>query len=465
MKWKSMAIGRKVFLGYAMLLALTVICFFSVLGADEGRRHGVDAEHRMVAKGENHEFLFLGLVTVSAFLLAVFISRGINASLKEISDTMDETATRIDASSYEVSRAGQSLAAGVSQQAGVLDETASSVEETAELSKANAERAGEADRLIKTSSALIEDAEASMKMLTVSMDEIRKAGEETQKIVRAIDEIAFQTNLLALNAAVEAARAGEAGAGFAVVAEEVRNLAGRAGEAARRTAELIENTVKSVHHGSDLLDRTSGAFSQVGTNIMDARELMSEIVQASKEQTAGVTRVNQAIAELNQVIRQNSTDAERTAQVSDELGTQGEQMREVIGRLISLVTGKTEMSREELVSVRESLYDLVDHPILASPDPSAHREVLGHWLAANPKVEAVYTNRPDGTFIYSEPPAGIPNACIRPWWQKAIKGEEYVSPAYISAITQRPCCTISIPIPALHHGEVAGVLGIDVKVG
>ena len=110
-----------------------------------------------------------------------------------------------------------------------------------------------------------------MSDLTVSMGEISGASEETQKIVKTIDEIAFQTNLLALNAAVEAARAGEAGAGFAVVADEVRNLAMRAAEAAKNTANLIENTVKRVKDGSELVSRTNEAFTQVAENSTEGR--------------------------------------------------------------------------------------------------------------------------------------------------------------------------------------------------
>ena len=102
-----------------------------------------------------------------------------------------------------------------------------------------------------------------MDKLTTSMGEISKASEETSKIIKTIDEIAFQTNLLALNAAVEAARAGEAGAGFAVVADEVRNLAMRAAEAAKNTANLIEGTVKKVKDGSELVGQTEKEFREV----------------------------------------------------------------------------------------------------------------------------------------------------------------------------------------------------------
>lgn len=127
--------------------------------------------------------------------------------------------------------------------------------------------------------------------LTQSMDEISHASEETSKIIKTIDEIAFQTNLLALNAAVEAARAGEAGAGFAVVADEVRNLALRAAEAAKSTAELIDGTVKRVNTGTDLVSKTNAEFTKVAESAKKVGELVSEISAASREQAQGINKV------------------------------------------------------------------------------------------------------------------------------------------------------------------------------
>ena len=137
------------------------------------------------------------------------------------------------------------MAEGASEQAASLEETSSSLEEMSSVTNQNAAHAQEADVLMKESNRVVNQANDSMVELTVSMDEILKAGEETQKIIKTIDEIAFQTNLLALNAAVEAARAGEAGAGFAVVADEVRSLAIRAADAAKNTANLIEGTAEN----------------------------------------------------------------------------------------------------------------------------------------------------------------------------------------------------------------------------
>jgi methyl-accepting chemotaxis protein len=186
----------------------------------------------------------------------------------------------------------------------------------------------------------MKQADDSMTHLTQSMEEISRASEETSKIIKTIDEIAFQTNLLALNAAVEAARAGEAGAGFAVVADEVRNLAMRAAEAAKNTADLIEGTVQKVHEGSDLVAKTNEAFGEVSKSAAKVGELVSEIAAASNEQAEGIGQVNKAVAEMDKVVQQNAASAEESASASEEMNAQAVQMKSMVNELVALVGGK-----------------------------------------------------------------------------------------------------------------------------
>ena len=175
--------------------------------------------------------------------------------------------------------------------------------------KQNAGNASEANNLMKEASKVMNQADASMKDLTESMREITKASEDTSKIIKTIDEIAFQTNLLALNAAVEAARAGEAGAGFAVVADEVRNLAMRSAESAKNTAVMIENTVKKVKYGADLVSKTNAAFVDVSSRVNKVAGIMDEIAAASTDQAHGIEDVNRAVEEIDKLVQQNTTNA------------------------------------------------------------------------------------------------------------------------------------------------------------
>jgi methyl-accepting chemotaxis protein len=207
------------------------------------------------------------------------------------------------------------------------------------MTKQNADKAHEADKLMKDSSKVMGRANQSMNELNTSMAEISKASEETQKIIKTIDEVAFQTNLLALNAAVEAARAGEAGAGFAVVADEVRNLAMRAADAARNTAGLIEGTVKKIKDGSDIVTATDDAFSEVLESASRVGKLVGEIAAASNEQAQGIDQVNKAVAEMDQVTQQNAANAEESASASEEMNAQAEQMKGLVGDLMALVEG------------------------------------------------------------------------------------------------------------------------------
>ncbi len=236
-----------------------------------------------------------------------------------------------------MSGVSQSLAQGASEQAASLEETSSSLEEMSSMTRTNADNARQADALMGEAARVVEMAQNSMTQLAKSMQEVSRASEETAKIIKTIDEIAFQTNLLALNAAVEAARAGEAGAGFAVVADEVRALAMRAAEAAKNTATLIEGTVSKVKEGSELMGKTAEIFSQVTSSTGKVKELVAEIAAASVEQAQGVEQINKAVNEMNTVTQQTAANAEESASASEVLNAQAEEMRGYVVALSTLV--------------------------------------------------------------------------------------------------------------------------------
>jgi methyl-accepting chemotaxis protein len=192
---------------------------------EAGTQAAATARHLML--------LFSGSAMLLGILIAFFLTRSIVKPINRIIAGLNDGSEQISSASSQVSGASQQLAQGASEQAAALEETSSSLEEMASMTRQNADNANEANLLINDTGRVVEQANDSMTELTGSMKDISAASDETAKIIKTIDEIAFQTNLLALNAAVEAARAGEAGAGFAVVADEVRNLAMRAADAAK----------------------------------------------------------------------------------------------------------------------------------------------------------------------------------------------------------------------------------------
>ena len=271
------------------------------------------------------------------FLLTWLITRSITKPIKNVVVGLSDSASQVASAASQVANSGQSLAEGASQQAASLEETSSSMEEMSSMTKQNADNAQQADRLSKEAREIVDQANAAMQELTKSMSEITQAGEETGLIIKTIDEIAFQTNLLALNAAVEAARAGEAGAGFAVVADEVRNLAMRAAEAAKNTANLIEGTIVKTKHGSELVEKTNAAFSEVAASTSKVGELVGEIAAASSEQAKGIVEVNQAMGEMDKVTQLNAANAEESAAAGEELSAQSESMLGYVFDLASIV--------------------------------------------------------------------------------------------------------------------------------
>jgi methyl-accepting chemotaxis protein len=284
--------------------------------------------------------LLVGASFLAATVLAVlFFARSITLPVMRAVQELTSGAEQVASASTQVSSASQSLAEGASEQAASIEETSSSLEEMSSMTRQNADNATQANTLMREANKVAKEAGKAMSDLDGSMSEITTASEETQKIIKTIDEIAFQTNLLALNAAVEAARAGEAGAGFAVVADEVRNLALRAAEAAKNTAGLIENTVGKVGEGSELVTHTNRSFSDMVEKVARVGELVDEIAAASNEQAQGIDQVNKAVAEMDKVVQQNAANAEESASASEELNAQAEQMEGIVGDLVRVVGG------------------------------------------------------------------------------------------------------------------------------
>ena len=207
------------------------------------------------------------------------------------------------------------------------------------MTRKNAEHAGQANEMMRHTQEVMAKAGDTMHQLRAAMEAVANASDETAKIIKTIDEIAFQTNLLALNAAVEAARAGEAGAGFAVVADEVRNLAMRAAEAARNTANLIEGNRQHTQRGAQLVVTTDEAFAEVAEGAEKVATLVAEIASASTEQSHGVDQVAKAVTDMDQVTQRSAASAEESAASAQQLSGQADTLAGLVKRLQNLIYG------------------------------------------------------------------------------------------------------------------------------
>ncbi|MCE5340716.1 MAG: methyl-accepting chemotaxis protein [Planctomycetaceae bacterium] len=281
---------------------------------------------------------------VLGIILAYFITKSIVGPIGKIIAGLTDGAEQVASASGQVSSASQSLAEGATEQAAGLEETSSSLEEMSSMTKQNADNAQQANTLASETRKAANNGSEAMGRMSSAIRDIQKSSDETAKIIKVIDEIAFQTNLLALNAAVEAARAGEAGKGFAVVAEEVRNLAMRSAEAAKNTANMIEESVKNSKNGVDIANEVGKVLEEIVSSIGKTTDLVGEIAAASSEQAQGIDQVNTAVAQMDKVTQQNAANAEESASASEELSAQAEQMNQIVQELVNLVGGNNNKS-------------------------------------------------------------------------------------------------------------------------
>jgi methyl-accepting chemotaxis protein len=288
----------------------------------------------------NSIFIITALGICVGIFLMWRLAAGITKPLRRVIASITEGSNQVSSASAQVSETSQSLAEGASEMAASIEETPSSLEEISSMIRKSADNSKEADSLMAKAKQVVLNANEFMDQLRNSMTEISSASEQTSKIVKTIDEIAFQTNLLALNAAVEAARAGEAGAGFAVVADEVRSLAMRAAEAAKNTSELIDTTVQKVTSGTELSESTSKEFNRVSESSSKVAELVGEIAAAADEQANGIGQISTAVDEMNSVTQKNAAGAEESASVSQQMNGQAEVMRTLVTELVAMVGGR-----------------------------------------------------------------------------------------------------------------------------
>ncbi|MDD4155852.1 MAG: methyl-accepting chemotaxis protein [Candidatus Cloacimonetes bacterium] len=259
----------------------------------------------------------------------------INLAAQDLEESLiqvDMAVEQITAASNQISSGSQILAEATSEQASSLEEISSSLEEINSLTANNADNAKNGLNLSEQAVKAVDEGNIAMEKMNNAMASILQSSQETGKIIKTIDEIAFQTNLLALNAAVEAAHAGEAGKGFAVVAEEVKNLALRSADAAKNTNALIEEATKNSEMGSNIVEQVTKSFIEMKEQFTKVKSIVNEITASSEEQAHGVNQISSGVEEMNRVTQQNAANAEESASAAEELNSQAAELKNMVNQ-------------------------------------------------------------------------------------------------------------------------------------
>jgi methyl-accepting chemotaxis protein len=323
--------------------------------------------------------LMIELIIIAAILALVMylVKHTIVNALNKMVAAVNQGAGQVAAASNQLSASAGQLSQGSSEQAAAIEETSSSLQETASMLNQNNANTKQATQLSEQAKESANRGSSEMHEMMNSIQEIKKSSDQIAKIIKIIDDIAFQTNILALNAAIEAARAGEAGMGFAVVAEEVRNLAGRSAQAAKDTTAIIESNIELANQGVSIAGKVQGALNEITERTQKVNGLMAEIAAASQEQTQGVEQVNKALTQIGAVTQQNASGAEESAATSEELTAQAKGLWEIVLQMLELINGKNNTKKSSFQQELPSNIYHSNYKQLAGQAQSAHLQLPG----------------------------------------------------------------------------------------
>jgi methyl-accepting chemotaxis protein len=312
-------------------------------------------EYSVAMKASNNTLTMMIILSIISILLGIFVTLFVTGSvakpIKQIVNSLNESALQVASASDQLSASAQQLSQGSSEQASSIEETSASLQESSAMLKQNSANTQQAVQLSGHAQDSADKGKQEMQKMMNSMDEIRKSSAQIAKIIKVIDDIAFQTNILALNAAIEAARAGESGLGFAVVAEEVRNLAGRSAQAAKDTTAIIQSNIELSGEGVLGAERVREALNEITTHVKKVRELMEEIASASYEQTEGIEQVNRAMEQIEAITQINASNSEESAAAAEELNTQAESLKLMVSELSEVVNGSATRKAGEHLNI------------------------------------------------------------------------------------------------------------------
>lgn len=295
----------------------------------------IDDENKFLAKMASGDFTVDSICEeeyTGGFHPVLVSFRGIAEKLNDTMLQISQSSARVASSSEQVSSGAQALSQGATEQASSVQELAATIGEISNKVSQNADSARQANTMAGDVSAEMNVSNEKMQQMIQAMGDISNCSGEISKIIKTIEDIAFQTNILALNAAVEAARAGTAGKGFAVVADEVRNLASKSAEASKNTSVLIENSLKAVENGTQIADETAQSLLQAVNNVKEMTAIIGQISEASSNQADSISQIIMGIDQISSVVQTNSATAEESAAASEELFSQSQLMKNLVGR-------------------------------------------------------------------------------------------------------------------------------------
>ena len=278
-------------------------------------------------------------VVLAVFLASGYLAFSLKRILTQISERLLHGSRQISSASAHIADSSQGMAAETSQQSASLGEISQRISSISLKAKDTRGIADEVSGMIEGTSKTAKAGAVAMDEISAAIEEIKKSSDNTSRIIKTIDEIAFQTNLLALNAAVEAARAGEAGKGFAVVAEEVRSLAQRSAEAAKNTADLIEKSKVNTDKGVESVARFKDLLTQVFDAIKRIDASTRKVAVAATEQAQSTAEIEASISEIDNVSRDSASAIEEMAASGEELSSQAKDFEAIINNLYGLIHG------------------------------------------------------------------------------------------------------------------------------
>ena len=259
--------------------------------------------------------------------------REINQNLKNVFGSINQVAADVESGSEQIANGSVALSQGATEQASTLEELSASIYALSTRISAQAQKAGNIESYFGEVSEKISDENQQMGEMLLAMEEIEDKSNQVERIIKAIDDIAFQTNILALNAAIEAARAGVYGKGFAVVADEVRNLAGKSADAAAETSILIESTINAVKKGVNIVDHAAKTLGDVMDGSEKSKEMVSEIAGSMVADAKSISEVSKGLEEVSKVVQQNSATSEESSASSQDLNENAASLKEMISRI------------------------------------------------------------------------------------------------------------------------------------